>query len=133
MLQAVQTGLSELLIGLQVVDRRGLLRRDLAFSATSFSMRLALSRIAWATPSHFFSWSGVILSAAFSVVMRCSTVSGLLLVAAAGCRRLASAPSVGHRRGEGTGHSGCTGQRRNRNRAGHFEEQGMGHACFLFQ
>src|SRR5258707_2926908 len=51
--------------------------------ATSFPMRLALSRIAWATPCHFLSWSGVILSAAFSVSMRCSTVSGLVLVAAA--------------------------------------------------
>src|SRR4029077_19544347 len=51
--------------------------------ATSFSILLALSRIAWATPSHFFSRSGVILSAVLSVAMRCSTVSGLLLVAAA--------------------------------------------------
>ena len=55
----------------------------LRFSATSFSMLLALSRIAWATLCHLESWSGVILSAVFSVVMRCSTVSGLLLVAAA--------------------------------------------------
>src|SRR5947207_13458979 len=45
-------------------------------------MRLALSRIAWATPFHLDSWSGVILSAVLSVAMRCSTVSGLLLVAA---------------------------------------------------
>src|SRR5580704_18584978 len=50
---------------------------------TSFSMALALSRIAVATVPHLASWSGVILSEVFSVVMRCSTVSGLLLVAAA--------------------------------------------------
>src|ERR1700676_2032070 len=49
---------------------------------TSLSMAVALSRIAVATVPHLASWSGVTLSAAFSVVMRCSTVSGLLLVAA---------------------------------------------------
>src|SRR5580704_17535644 len=46
-------------------------------------MALALSRIDWATAVHLASWSGVILSAVLSWVMRCSTVSGLLLVAAA--------------------------------------------------
>src|SRR5205809_3975785 len=46
-------------------------------------MAAAFSRIALATPSHLLSWSGVILSAALSAVMRCSTVSGLLEVAAA--------------------------------------------------
>ena len=51
--------------------------------ATSFSIWTELSRIAWATAVHLGSWSGVILSAAFSVTMRCSTVSGLVLVAAA--------------------------------------------------
>src|SRR5712672_435306 len=44
---------------------------------------MALSRIAWATLVHFGSRSGVILSAVLSVAIRCSTVSGLLLVAAA--------------------------------------------------
>jgi len=39
--------------------------------------------MAWATPFHLLSWSGVILSAVFSAVMRWSTVSGLLEVAAA--------------------------------------------------
>src|SRR3954453_12623646 len=53
------------------------------FSWTTFSMAAAFSRIALATPSHLLSWSGVILSAAFSAVMRCSTVSGLFEVAAA--------------------------------------------------
>ena len=94
-------------------------------------MRLALSRIAWATPSHFFSWSGVILSAAFSVVMRCSTVSGLLEVAASAAGGLVGLVlGLGqdrHREQRRTGHG------RDRNRPGHFEEQGMGHACFLFQ
>src|SRR5580700_11545904 len=51
--------------------------------ATSFSMAVALSRIAVATVPHLASWSAVTLSAVFSVLMRCSTVSGLLLVAAA--------------------------------------------------
>src|SRR6185312_3854303 len=53
------------------------------FSLTSLSIMPALSRIAVATAFHLVSWSGVILSAALSSVMRCSTVSGLLLVAAA--------------------------------------------------
>src|SRR5689334_20514235 len=53
------------------------------FSCTTFSIADAFSRIAVATPSHLLSWSGVILSAALSEVMRCSTVSGLLEVAAA--------------------------------------------------
>src|SRR5262245_65157899 len=39
--------------------------------------------MALATASHLDSWSGLICSAVFSVWMRCSTVSGLLLVAAA--------------------------------------------------
>src|SRR4051812_31185941 len=52
------------------------------FSWTSLSIAAALSRIAVATPFHLLSWSGVILSASFRLVMRCSTVSGLLLVAA---------------------------------------------------
>src|SRR5260221_7301184 len=39
--------------------------------------------MAWATRFLLLSWSGVILSAVFSAVMRCSTVSGLLEVAAA--------------------------------------------------
>src|SRR5215216_7629716 len=62
-------------------------------------MRLALSRIAWATPFHFFSWSGVILSAAFSVVMRCSTVSGLLEVAASAAGGLVACSLVWARTG----------------------------------
>src|SRR3954469_3078851 len=59
------------------------------FSWTTFSMAAAFSRIALATPSHLLSWSGVILSAAFRAVMRCSTVSGLLEVAAAAAGGLA--------------------------------------------
>src|SRR6185503_15918825 len=51
----------------------------------------AFSRIAVATASHFFSWSGVILSDALSETMRCSTVSGLLLVAAAAAGGFCSA------------------------------------------
>src|SRR5438445_13567846 len=50
---------------------------------TSLSMAAAFSRIAVATAPHVAAWSAVILSAVFRVVMRCSTVSGLLLVAAA--------------------------------------------------
>src|SRR5262245_43298392 len=39
--------------------------------------------MAWATAFHLDSCSGLICSEVFSVWMRCSTVSGLLLVAAA--------------------------------------------------
>src|SRR5947209_14106849 len=59
------------------------------FSFTSLSMAAAFSRIAVATLSHLGSWSGVILSALFSTVMRCSTVCGLLEVAAAAAGGLA--------------------------------------------
>ena len=52
-------------------------------SLTSLSMAAAFSRIAVATLSHLDSWSGVILSSVFSIEMRCSTVCGLLDVAAA--------------------------------------------------
>src|SRR6185312_13689296 len=52
-------------------------------SFTSLSMAAAFSRIAVATLSHLDSWSGVILSEVFSIEMRCSTVCGLLDVAAA--------------------------------------------------
>src|SRR5690242_18891455 len=52
-------------------------------SFTSLSMAAAFSRMAVATLSHLGSWSRVILSADFSMVMRCSTVWGLLEVAAA--------------------------------------------------
>src|ERR1700761_6011331 len=49
----------------------------------TLSIMPAFWRIASATAFHLVSWSGVILSAVFSISMRCSTVSGLLLVAAA--------------------------------------------------
>ena len=52
-------------------------------AVTSLFMAAALSRIAVATAVHLVSWSGVTLSAVFSVVMRSSTVSDLALVAAA--------------------------------------------------
>src|SRR5690349_18155874 len=53
------------------------------FSLTSLAMAAAFSRMAVATLSHLGSWSGVILSAVFSIAMRCSTFCGLLDVAAA--------------------------------------------------
>ena len=84
-LQAVEAGLGELLIGLQVVDGRRLLRRDRALGRRpAFPCWLALSRIAWATlgPTSA-ARSGVIFERVLSVAIRCSTVSGLLLVAAA--------------------------------------------------
>src|SRR5438105_4553363 len=61
-------------------------------SWTSLSIIEALSRIAWATPFHLLSWSGVILRAVLSVSIRCSTVSGLLEVAAAAAGGLPTPP-----------------------------------------
>ena len=66
-------------------------------AVTSFSMALAFSRIALATPFQLVSWSAVTLSAVFSAVMRCSTVSGLLLVAAAAAGGLLVVPCAAYR------------------------------------
>src|SRR5229473_3490900 len=61
-------------------------------SCTSLSIMPAFWRMASATAFHLGSWSGVILSAALRSVMRCSTVWGLLEVAAAAAGGLPEPP-----------------------------------------